>query len=1193
MDVELADQEVLVVGDGDLSFSCSFALHINDIKQLTATVYEKEDEFRRRYGEMSETAGLVNLKTLEMYGCNLLFGVDATNIYDSLVKSGVIPAGSWEFKKYDCVLWNFPYPIEWRAWNVKEKSTALLRNFFASARHFVKAEGHLRIALLMNQYDNWRIEESSLAAGLRLERMEKFEKGKYKYYCNRYGDDREQTVQKSADYIDRGNPHYFIFRHAAYVARKEKEKLMERELQKRQLEWHVHQKKMAFLKEQQMQRTTSSRAWPVNGGTTTTGGAAPSSTSTSTTLELINNLTSATGTTTSNRQGGGRGGGVTLASINFGAAPVVSGTSTSSASAARQDGFSFGSLVGGIGRTTPRGAATNSTLNPLPTKQIVTTSNSSVVNRPPAAATNQQSLLEKVYPPQAAALASTTAAVAARAQPQASTMNFSPPTSPVLPIPPPNTHSAPGAASSAATSTGGVNNHNKLLLQQQLPTERELLLLQQQKRQQVQTQQQAAATAAAAPVLAPGGSASVEQTTAPVAAGTTSTGPANGMSRVKAPGASYPGHLMRDQDGNVTLILNGTRPWTLRGFRTRCPDVKAMELKQHTDGYFYYRDGHVVHLTEKEREMIVRAKQQIGEGTPAAKAPPAAPPASVLLGSSASANDGNAASTVVDLAPDGNGNAESAPAGGSASRLWTTLSTAAAGDNSTSGVRAKIRSAGANVGTVVPTHATAASSDRNVVPAATSVPSGDVVISSSTTAYQLQLSTPNQATAKAAVPAAPVASALAGAGGASETTASAIPKKRTLAEVNALQQKQKILLVNRKKGEYKATSASAGLGAASSSSAKAASLQAVRKSNDKVAPASASTTSQTKATLRIQPDGSLTRVIGKSSSPAPPAGAVALLSDVANKGNTTTRTSVQETRVLPPPSVGAAVQRVLPPPAVSSSTGLQDKTRERSSNTRNDGTNLHTTNTETESPRAGARGGRDHAPTRPLSTRAAADSKASAKVTPTSSSSLVNKDVPPQQRGARGAVVAPAADVVPAKAKAVASSLLPTAVAGSDEDVGEKEAKRRKLLIQRAQRRHPARNAVPAQAGGQTDSTSDPTRSATLLRQNDDENKRHVEQQIVDRHASRKIYSEQPTSTSHAAEHQSNNPFHGEDAWASTDFHPGDYNDTTGEAEAKTAASGTTAAAVLTDEAAARAERTSKLIALAKKVQNGGNRTQK
>jgi hypothetical protein len=98
---------MLIVGDGDLSFAASAAEHVDEAHNLTGTVFEREQQFKEKYGDSSENAGLVNMRTLKMYGCNLEFGVDATNI--NIFKDG--EDGNRVKKKFDCIIFNFPYPF--------------------------------------------------------------------------------------------------------------------------------------------------------------------------------------------------------------------------------------------------------------------------------------------------------------------------------------------------------------------------------------------------------------------------------------------------------------------------------------------------------------------------------------------------------------------------------------------------------------------------------------------------------------------------------------------------------------------------------------------------------------------------------------------------------------------------------------------------------------------------------------------------------------------------------------------------------------------------------------------------------------------------------------------------------------------------------------------------------------------------
>eukprot|EP00391_Amoebophrya_sp_Ameob2_P012675 CAMPEP_0178989636 /NCGR_PEP_ID=MMETSP0795-20121207/4490_1 /TAXON_ID=88552 /ORGANISM="Amoebophrya sp., Strain Ameob2" /LENGTH=916 /DNA_ID=CAMNT_0020681071 /DNA_START=314 /DNA_END=3064 /DNA_ORIENTATION=- len=235
---DLIGKQVLIVGDGDLSFAASFALKVLEPADLTATVYEQRKEFLRRYGEASEESGELNLKTLEMYDVPLLFGVDATDILKSLENTGEVSAAdamAGQYKRYDAVVWNFPYPIEWTKHNIELKCQELLYKFFVSAKKMIDDEGQIRIALIRGQYERWFIAHHAALAGLGLEQMIPFKKEDHKYYLNRYGDKREQTRDTRSSYIDK-DPHYYVFRTTEVLEKLKKQKRMEKELAKRKAE---------------------------------------------------------------------------------------------------------------------------------------------------------------------------------------------------------------------------------------------------------------------------------------------------------------------------------------------------------------------------------------------------------------------------------------------------------------------------------------------------------------------------------------------------------------------------------------------------------------------------------------------------------------------------------------------------------------------------------------------------------------------------------------------------------------------------------------------------------------------------------------------------------------------------------------------------------------------------------------------
>ncbi|CAD7935115.1 unnamed protein product [Amoebophrya sp. A25] len=224
-------KSVLIVGDGDLSFAASLVNHVLHVERITATVYEKEEEFLKRYGDQDHTSGLVNLKTLQGTSCNMLFGIDATDIRGSLRKcqqerGGVAPSVDVEKIQYDVVIFNFPYPIEWNSTNVRGRAEKLMRDFLPSAQKVISEKGQIRIALVNKQFEMWYIAQTLQNAKLEVERVEKFDKELFEHFRSRYGDDREQKKSGTkANYIDTGNPRYFIIRKKAFMDAQRRERL--------------------------------------------------------------------------------------------------------------------------------------------------------------------------------------------------------------------------------------------------------------------------------------------------------------------------------------------------------------------------------------------------------------------------------------------------------------------------------------------------------------------------------------------------------------------------------------------------------------------------------------------------------------------------------------------------------------------------------------------------------------------------------------------------------------------------------------------------------------------------------------------------------------------------------------------------------------------------------------------------------
>eukprot|EP00239_Pterosperma_sp_CCMP1384_P011023 CAMPEP_0197862914 /NCGR_PEP_ID=MMETSP1438-20131217/40018_1 /TAXON_ID=1461541 /ORGANISM="Pterosperma sp., Strain CCMP1384" /LENGTH=283 /DNA_ID=CAMNT_0043480631 /DNA_START=762 /DNA_END=1609 /DNA_ORIENTATION=- len=120
---------VLVIGDGDLSYSCALIRGLQlpraDVT-LVATTY---DERAALIGHYPWVEG--NLDALSAAGVPVLHGVDAANIWTSMKvasSASQIDPGTL-FEPFDRVVFNFPHSTEWRKIQAHRK---LLSSFFMS-----------------------------------------------------------------------------------------------------------------------------------------------------------------------------------------------------------------------------------------------------------------------------------------------------------------------------------------------------------------------------------------------------------------------------------------------------------------------------------------------------------------------------------------------------------------------------------------------------------------------------------------------------------------------------------------------------------------------------------------------------------------------------------------------------------------------------------------------------------------------------------------------------------------------------------------------------------------------------------------------------------------------------------------------------------------------------------------------------
>ncbi|OLQ04295.1 Ferredoxin-fold anticodon-binding domain-containing protein 1 [Symbiodinium microadriaticum] len=156
-------EKVLVVGDGDLSFSAALSTSGVDLR-LTATTLESREDLLRRYARSRE-----HIDALEEAGAIVLHAVDATCLQQHL-------RGKTELS-FDRIIFNFPYQATGGIKGLRR----LLGAFLGDAAGLLAADGVIEVALCAGQggtaadgprlrgwAGSWRVPLLAARAGLAL-----------------------------------------------------------------------------------------------------------------------------------------------------------------------------------------------------------------------------------------------------------------------------------------------------------------------------------------------------------------------------------------------------------------------------------------------------------------------------------------------------------------------------------------------------------------------------------------------------------------------------------------------------------------------------------------------------------------------------------------------------------------------------------------------------------------------------------------------------------------------------------------------------------------------------------------------------------------------------------------------------------------------------------------------------------------
>ncbi|CAK9206669.1 unnamed protein product [Sphagnum troendelagicum] len=177
------NQLILLVGEGDFSFSLALATAFGAAHNIVATSLDSRDEVLLKYGQN----GAANLCELERRGAQVLHGVDVRNMSNPY-QSGL----GDRLRLFDRIIYNFPHAGFTGPENlvpVIKRHKELIGLFFENAAKMLLHGGEVHVTHKLGPpYDQWGLVEQAQASGLDLkDNPQEFHRSIFPGYCNRRG----------------------------------------------------------------------------------------------------------------------------------------------------------------------------------------------------------------------------------------------------------------------------------------------------------------------------------------------------------------------------------------------------------------------------------------------------------------------------------------------------------------------------------------------------------------------------------------------------------------------------------------------------------------------------------------------------------------------------------------------------------------------------------------------------------------------------------------------------------------------------------------------------------------------------------------------------------------------------------------------------------------------------------------------
>ncbi|GLU24017.1 hypothetical protein SLE2022_399880 [Rubroshorea leprosula] len=169
--------QILLVGEGDFSYSSSLASSFGSASNVCATSLDSADDVINKYKNAKS-----NLENLKKRGATILHGVDATKMknHDDLKK-----------RRFDRIIFNFPHSGfhgDEREYWVILKHRTLVSGFFSSASRMLQVNGEIHVNhKIKHPFCCWNLEELASANSLDLIESVEFKIGDFPGYNNKRG----------------------------------------------------------------------------------------------------------------------------------------------------------------------------------------------------------------------------------------------------------------------------------------------------------------------------------------------------------------------------------------------------------------------------------------------------------------------------------------------------------------------------------------------------------------------------------------------------------------------------------------------------------------------------------------------------------------------------------------------------------------------------------------------------------------------------------------------------------------------------------------------------------------------------------------------------------------------------------------------------------------------------------------------